>query len=219
VSDVDARLWRARELIGGVLVPGWAGFHLFEQWSAFGGHRAFAERMTATSHGAAAIAAEVIFGLAPIVLWIGIEARLRARSREPEELRGALAESPALANRLGAISTGASWLFFGWLVFHAVWLFGSKIAEGSDPVRTWLRLRDGLGTWAHAVPLAIGLSAFSIHVAAAAPRVSAVMGWSRTAESRRAARLAGLIIAVAFLALYAELAGWHAAGAGVVWPL
>lgn len=198
---------------------GWGGFHLWEQWSAFGGRGAYVERMAATSHGGVALAAELLFGVLPVLMWIGIEARLRALSKEPEALRCAMAETPELAKRLGAIATVGSWVFFAWLVYHIVWLFGPKIAEGSEPLRAWLFLRDGLGTWVHAVPHAIGLSALAVHLWAAIPRTAIVMGWAPTPESRRAARLVGGIIGVALLVLYAQLAGWHAAGAGTVWPL
>ena len=219
MSDGDARLWRARELLGSFAVLGWGSFHLWEQWSAFGGRDAYVGRMAVTSHGTSALAAELLLGVFPVLAWIGLEARLRALSKEPEALRAAMAETPALARRLGPITTVGSWVFYLWLAYHVVWLFGPKIAEGSEPLRTWLYLREGLGTWVHAVAHAIGLTAFAVHVWGAVPRTAIVMGWAPTPESRRAARLIGWIVGVALLVLYAQLAGWHAAGAGTVWPL
>ncbi len=218
VND-DARLWRVRELLGGGVVLAWACFHLWEQWSAFGGLGAYAARMTTTSHGGLALAAELVLGVFPVLVWIALEARLRARSEEPVDLKGAMAESPELAKRLGLIATAGSWVFFAWLLYHSVWLFGPKIAEGSEPLRSWLTLREGLGTWPHATLHALGLTGFSVHVWASVSRLSIVMGWAKTPESRRAARLCGAIVGVGLLILCAQLVGWHAAGAGTVWPL
>lgn len=215
----DARLWRARELLGGVVVLAWAGFHLWEQWSAFGGRDAYAERMANTSHGGLTLVFELSAGVFPVIAWVAIEARLRASSEEPADLKSAMAESPELARRLGMIATAGSWVFFAWLIYHSVWLFGPKITEGSEPLRSWLHLREGLGTWPHAVLHALGLTGFAVHVWASFPRLSIVLGWAKTPESRRAARLSGFIVGVGLLILWAQLVGWHAAGAGTVWPL
>ncbi|HJL14488.1 MAG TPA: hypothetical protein RMH99_02460 [Sandaracinaceae bacterium LLY-WYZ-13_1] len=211
------RLWRLHEVLG-VLPAGWALFHLWEQWPAFLGRAPLVARLGDTSHGPLALTFEIALGLAPALGWIGLEAYLR-RGGEPLDLAGAMAEDEEAARRLGLLARAASWIFFGWLVYHAAWLWLPKLVEGSDPTRTWLRLRDGLGLWAHAIPHAIGLTAFVVHLWAAGPRLAVVLGAMATPSTRRAVRLSSLVIAVGLGLLYAQLAGWHAAGAGTVWPM
>ena len=219
MSDLDTRLWRARELIGGVAVFVWAGFHLWEQWSAFAGRELFVQRMSGTSHGGLAIAIELTLGVLPVLVWLGIEARLLMSGEEPAALRGAMAEEPELARRLALITRTASSVFFWFLLVHIAWLYIPKLTEGSEPLRAWLRLRAELGTWPLTIVHALGLSAFAVHLWAAVPRLMIVFDWAPTAESRRAGRLSGLIVAVGIVVLYAQLAGWHAAGAGTLWPM
>jgi len=215
---VSPALWRARELLGAIAIPAWAGFHLWEQWSAFGGRGAFVDRMTRTSHGTLALLAELLLGIAPVVAWLALEARL-SRASEPPGLRYAMADSPALAVRLGWIVRIGSWVLFFFLLVHAAWLFLPKLTEGSEPLLTWLRLRDELGTWPLATVHAVGLTALAVHVWGAVPRAALVLGWGETPQARRAARLSGGIVAVGLLVLYAQLAGWHAAGTGTIWPI
>ncbi len=212
-------LWRARELIGSVGVLPWAGFHLWEQWAAFGGRDRFVERMTGTSHGGAALLVELLFGVLPVGVWLGLEAVLLARRDEPLALREAMAESPALSKRLGLIVRTGSWVLFFFLAVHMAWLFLPKLTEGSEPLMAWLRLRDGLGTWPMTIVHALGLTGLALHICGAVPRLAVVLDWAPTPESRRAARLSGLIMAVGMAMLYAQLAGWHAAGTGTIWPM
>jgi len=211
-------LWRARELLGAVAIPAWAGFHLWEQWSAFGGRAVFVDRMTSTSHGPLALAAELLLGIAPVVAWLAIEARL-LRAPEPAALKVAMADSPALALRLGWIARVGSWVLFFFVLVHAVWIFAPKLIDGSEPLIAWLRLRDELGTWPLATVHAVGLTALAVHVWGAVPRAAILLGWGETPQARRAARLSGGIVGVALLILYAQLAGWHAAGTGTIWPI
>src|SRR5690606_33834954 len=111
------------------------------------------------------------------------------------------------------------WIFFAWLVYHAAWLWLPKLTAGAEPARARIALRDELGTLLHATPHAVGLTALGVHLAAAVPRLAVALGWASAPEGRRAARLSGLVLAVGFFVLYAQLAGWHAAGRGTVWPL
>ncbi|GAB5542625.1 MAG: hypothetical protein SangKO_023850 [Sandaracinaceae bacterium] len=213
-----ARLWRAQALIGAAPVLVWAGFHLWEQWASFGGRSAYAARVAATSHGAAAIATELLLAIAPALAWIGLELHLR-RGEEPPALAGAMAEEPETARRLGLLVKAGSWLFFAWLLFHVGWLWWPKLVEGSDPIRSWIQLRAGMGAWAIAIPNAIGLTAFGLHVWGAVPRALVAFGLGAEPSTRRTTRLCAGLVAVAFVVLYAQLAGWHAAGAGTLWSL
>lgn len=218
-SSASVRLWRAHELLGALPVAVWAGFHLFEQWSAFGGRDAFVARSSGTSHGPLALAVELALAISPALAWIVLDVGLRARQPEPPALVHAMAEDVETARRIGLLVRVASWLFFAWLVYHAAWLWLPKLVEGSDPVRAWERLRIGMGSWPHATLHAIGLSAFFVHLAAAVPRLFISLDWAETVENRRTARLCGGLIAALFLVLYAQLAGWHASATGTVWPL
>ncbi len=215
----SARLWRAHELLGTVPISLWACVHLWEQWAAFAGRDAWSARMTRTSHGLFAIAIELLFAILPALAWIALEVHLRVRETEPEALRWAMAEQEEAARRLGLLARFASWVFFAWLIYHAGWLWLRKLTSGSEPLLAWMALRDGLGTYPHAILHAIGLTAFTVHFTASIPRLAIVLGVARTRESRRAARLSGLIVALGLLLLYAQLAGWHAAGRGTIWSL
>lgn len=213
------RLWRAHELLGAASVVAFACFHLWEQWTAFAGREAFVHRLASTSHGPLGWGVEWLAAIVPAIAWTALEIHLRWRCSEPEDLRLAMAEDAALAKRLGILARAGSWVFFGWLFYHVSWLWLPKLSMGFDPVVSWAQLRDGLGAWPHAALHAVGLTAFTVHVWAAGPRLAIVMGWARSAPNRRASRLSALIVAVGLALLYAQLAGWHAAGAGTVWPL
>ncbi len=212
------RAWRAHELLGSVPIALWAGFHLWEQWAAFGGRDLWLERMARTSHGALALAVELALAILPALAWVALELRLRAQRSEPEALRFALAEDREAARRLGLLARVGSWVFFGWLLYHAAWLWLPKLSA-NEPLLAWVALRDRLGTWPHAIAHAIGLTAMTVHLSAAAPRLAIALGWVSSPEGRRAARLSGLIVALGLLFLYAQLAGWHAAGRGTLWSL
>ena len=212
-------LWRAREVTSGAVVLGWAAFHLWEQWAAFGGRGRFVERMSATSSGSAALLVEVLFGVAPIVLWLALEVRLAMIGPEPPALAGAMAEHPELARRLGRIVRVAGWTLMLFLTVHLVWLWAPKLAEGSEPLRTWERLRGELGTWPLAPAHAVGRGALAFRAAGVPVRPAPASGARPPPEAPGAARLSGLIAALGLLVLYAQLAGWHAAGTGTIWPL
>lgn len=215
---MSARLtWRTRELAGAVPAL-WAGFHLWEQWAAFAGRETWSARMARTSHGALAVAIEVALGLLPLVAWMALDVGLRARGSEPEALRAAMAEDPEGARRLGRLVRVAGWVFALFVLAHAGWLWLPKLTLGPEPLRAWSLLRSELGRWPFAVAHAVGLTALAAHVWGCVPRASIALGWATTAEGRRAARLSGLIVALGLLLLYAQLAGWHAAGRGTIWP-
>ena len=212
------RLWRARELCGAVGIGVWALFHLWEQWSAFAGRGAFVTRAAATSHGALAVATELVLGLGPVLGWIALDG-LTARRAEPAPLRGALADHPALAERLARAGRWGSRILAVFVLYHAGWLWLPKLLEGSEPLQSWQRLRDGLGTWPHAIAHAAGVVALAIHVWQAPPRLAIALGLVERPELLRALRVSGLIVAIGLAALYGQLAGWHASGAGTFWPL
>ncbi len=220
--DSEARIgpgWRAHELLGIVPVAVWAAFHLYEQWAAFAGRDAWVRRMASTSHGPLAIGVELVLIVLPVVAWVGLDVALRRRGAEPASLRSAMAEEPEAARRLGLLARVCSWIFFAWLLYHAGWLWAPKLLNGSEPLLSWVALRDGMGRWPHAILHAVGLTAFAVHLWASAPRLVIALDLVDSPEGRRAARLSGLIVALGFFALYAELAGWHAAGRGTLWPI
>jgi hypothetical protein len=154
----------------------------------------------------------------PALAWIALDVYLRVRTREPEALSRAMAEDEASAKRLGLLARAASWIFFAWMIFHAIWLWLPKLS-GAEPLDAWIALRTGMGTWPIAIANGVGLCAFAIHLWGALPRLFIALGWIDSPESRRGARLSGFAIGVFFLVLYAQLAGFHAAGRGTIWPL
>lgn len=213
------RAWRVHEVAGTVPVLAWAAFHLWEQWAAFAGRDAWSARMARTSHGVLPVALELVAGVLPVLVWMALDVGLRRRHPEPEELRMAMAEEPESARRLALLARVASWAFMLFVLYHAGWLWLPKLLAGSEPLRTWTVLRGGLGAWPHAIAHAIGLTAFAVHAWASVPRLAIALGWVSAPESRRAARLSALIVAAGLLLLYAQLAGWHAAGRGTIWPM
>jgi hypothetical protein len=213
------RLWRAHEVIGSVPIALWLGFHLWEQWAAFAGRDAWAERMGRTSLGPIAIATEVLLAILPALVWIALEAHLRISGPEPGALRLAMAEDAESARRLGLLARVASWVFFVWVLHHASWLWWPKLASGAEPLRAWVALRAQMGALGPAIWNAIGLVTMAVHLWAAVPRTLAALEWTQTPEGRRAARLCGLVLGAFALVLYAQLAGWHASGRGTIWPL
>lgn len=214
-----ARAWRAHELLGSVPIALWASFHLWEQWAAFAGRDVWLARMTQSSHGTVPILVEIVLAIAPALAWVALELRLRMQRSEPEALRLAMAEDPEVARRLGLLARASSWVFFAWLLFHAGWLWLPKLTSGGEPMLAWIAMRDGMGTWPLAIAHAIGLTAMTVHLWAAAPRLAIALGWVGSPEGRRSARLSGLIFAIGLFVLYAQLAGWHAAGRGTLWSL
>ncbi|MGF1467235.1 MAG: hypothetical protein ACFCGT_14005 [Sandaracinaceae bacterium] len=215
----STRAWTVQALLSTIPVLGWGTFHLVEQWPAFGGPAALVRRLALTSHGWLAIALESLLVVLPVLGWLVLEVGLRWREPEPPALRGAMAEDPEVARRLGWLARAGAALTLAFLLYHAAWLWLPKLPSGGDPVLTWVRLETGLGLWVHAVPHAIGITAFAVHVWAAPVRLLVASGWADTAETRRALRLSTGIIALGFFALYAQLAGWLAAGVSTMWPL
>lgn len=213
------RRWRAHAALAALVPSAWAFAHLGEQWAAFGGRATFVRRLATTAFHPLALPVELLLVILPLVAWAVLELRLLRAPDEPPALAAALAEDPATARRLALLATGVRLVLLAFLAYHAAWLWLPKLLGGADPVGTWLRLRMGMGTLAHASAHAIGLTALTVHIACAVPRVFVSEGWVDTVESRRAARLSGLIVALGLFLLYAELAGWHATGAGTLWPL
>ncbi len=216
LEDEVPSSWRAHALLSAVPI-GWVGFHLWEQWAAFAGREAWVTRMSATSVGPASLLGEILGGILPVVLWLALEVRLRLRGREPVPLRFAMAEDPTLAHRLGLLTRAGSWLFALWVLYHAGWLWTLKLLAGAEPLRTWVVLRDELGTWIHAGAHAVGLTSLAVHVWATLPRLVVAYGLAQRPQGRREARLSGLIVAVGLLLLGAQLVGEHAAGRGTLW--
>ena len=213
------RSWRARELLGTLGLGGWALFHLWEQWSAFGGRADFVARTTSTSHGALAIATELSLGILPIVLFVMVDLGT-ARTSEPSALRAALAQTPSLAARLGRIGKWGSRVLVAFLLAHIVWLWLPKLIGSSEPVETWVRLRGSMGTWPMSVLHAVGMTALAVHVWQSVPRLAIVLDLvDGRPDILRALRASGLIVALGLILLYGQLAGWHASGAGTFWPL
>lgn len=211
------QMWRARELVGALGIVGWALFHLYEQWSGFAGRDAYVARTLSTSVGTLATLTEVALGILPVLAFLVLDG-LTWRSREPEPLRGALADDPDLALRLGRIGRWGSRVLALFLLYHVAWLWLPQPGS-EDPTQTWSTLHQSLGTWPHVIGHAIGMTALAVHVWQSLPRLALVLGLVQRAEMLRALRISGIIVGVGILLLFAELAGWHASGTGIIWPL
>ncbi|MFK7985388.1 MAG: hypothetical protein AB8I08_05110 [Sandaracinaceae bacterium] len=211
------QLWRARELVGALGIGGWAAFHLYEQWAGFAGRDAYVARTLSTSVGTLATLTEVALGVLPLLAYLVLDG-LTFRAKEPPALAGALADDPDLALRLGRIGRWGSRVLALFLLYHIAWLWLPQPGS-EDPEQTWSMLHQSLGTWPHVIGHAIGITALAVHVWQSVPRLALVLGLVQRAEMLRALRVSGLIVGVGVLFLFAQLAGWHASGTGIVWPL
>lgn len=211
----DARLARVHAIVATVPLLFWGAFHVWEQWAAFRGRLAWLVRMRATSNGVG-LAAEILLGVLPLVLWSALHVRARLRG---ERLPGAARESDEpLGKGLGLVGPWASSVALAFLAFHVVWLWGAKMM-GAAPVELYDMMQRTLGLpWA-LVLHAVGLAAVAWHLAAALPDGLEAAGVVSTPEGRRSTRIVTLVIGLCLFVLTAQLTGWLGTGTGTFWPI
>lgn len=217
VVDPVPRPWRLHAFVSTVPVGLWIFVHLWEQWAGFAGREAWLARMAGTAGTSLGTALDLLLGVLPLVLWLGLEIALR-RHGEPPELRLAYGEDEGVALRMFRLATGAGWVLLAFAAYHVVWLWVPRVG-GLELAALWARLEMHFGRWLHAIPHAVGLGALAVHVTFGPVRLLVAQGWLVDAEGRRAARLSGGIVAVLLFVLYGQLAGWHATGVGTFWSL
>lgn len=211
----DARLARVHALVATVPLLFWAAFHVWEQWAAFRGRLAWLVRMRATSSGLW-VAAEIVVGVLPLVVWAVLHVRARVRG---ERLPGASREGDEpLGRGLGLVAPWASTVAILYLLAHVAWLWAAKMT-GASPVELYDSMQRTLGLPWVLVASAFGLAAVAWHLAAALPDGLEAAGVVSTPEGRRSTRIVTVVIGLCLFVLTAQLTGWLGTGTGTFWPI
>ncbi len=211
----DARLARLHALVATVPLFVWGVFHVWEQWAAFRGRLAWLARMRTTSSGVG-LAAEIVVGVLPLVVWAVLHVRARVKG---ERLPGAARDGDEpLGRGLGLVAPWASTVAILFLLFHVAWLWAAKMS-GASSVELYDAMQRTLGLpWA-LVLHAIGLAAVAWHLAAALPDGLEAAGVVSTPEGRGSARIVTVVIGLCLFVLTAQLTGWLGTGTGTFWPI
>jgi hypothetical protein len=205
--------WRA--MLGVVPLVPWAVLHLFQQWSALGGRAAWLGRQRADA-GAVMTLLEVLV-VASCAAWLAL--LLRALFTRQPPLGATVAHESRLARSLATLEAPAALLTATMVLVHAATLWLPRMIGHTSLAQVYETLRSATGTPLGIAMVAIGVSAFVLHVAAALPGAVMLLGLAETAGARQASRLVSVGLATCLLLLFTQLAGWHATGTGVLWPI
>ncbi len=206
---------RALAVLSSVPLAAQLLFHVWEQWSLFGGRYAYVERLATTSTGLATFV-ELILFVIPLGAWAVLLVRaLVRRELLPGEARPG---DPPIARALGSVVRVVSPLAAVGLIVHVVILWGGRVVYGEPPIWTYDLLRTTLGQ-----PLWLGFYGVFVwsvtwHVAATVPDGLEALGVVG-AEGRRSAFVVTAVFGACLFLLYAQLAGWLATGLGTFWPI
>lgn len=211
-----ADAWLPAVAVLGV-VP-WLAFHLWEQWAALSGRGAWLERMYVTSGTSAMRVVELACGVLPFLLLGVLGGRAIASGRT---LPGHAVDTDdgALVRFLARASKPALGLVVAFGAAHVIWLWLPHALGRASLAEGYEALRIAAGTPLLLVVHAVGLSAVAVHVAAAVPAWLVASGLVVTRQGRRSAALVSAGLGGCILVLSVQLYGWHATGAGTVWPV
>lgn len=196
----------------------WLLLHLWEQWAAFAGRAAWLERMHGTSNSVGMRVAEVLGGVLPVLVLAVLGARAIAAGG-PLPGHAAHDDDGVLVRFLARASKPALALTVAFLVVHVGWLWAPRALGTTSLAEGYEALRVAAGTPALLVVHAVGLCAVALHVAASLPAWLVVSGIVETRDGRRSAALLSVGLSACLLVLAVQLYGWHATGAGTVWPV
>lgn len=196
----------------------WLLLHVWEQWAAFAGRAAWLERMHGTSGSVGMRIAELLGGVLPIVVLAVLGGRSLAAGgplpgHDLDDDDGALVRFLSRAAKPALVVTVA------FLVVHVGWLWLPRALGQASLGEGYEALRVAAGTPALLVVHAVGLGAVAVHVAASLPAWLVASGIVTTRNGRRSAALAATGLSACLLLLLVQLYGWHATGAGTVWPV
>jgi hypothetical protein len=194
------------------LVP-WALFHLAEQWSALGGRAMWLGRMRANA-GVGGSLLEVL-----VVLSVGAWLVLLARGRERPSVSATVAQESGLGRALLALERPAAWITAVLVLVHAATLWLPRITGQASLLEGYEILREATGRLPGLVLVCVGIPAFVLHVAASIPSCALILGFGGSRDARQGARVVGVGLAACLFLLFTQLAGWHATGGGVIWPI
>ncbi|WP_157068990.1 hypothetical protein [Sandaracinus amylolyticus] len=206
---------RAHALVAALPLALWLVFHLWEQWSVFGGRDAWIARMASTSRGPLAIAIELVV-IAALVAWAALTVRALVR-REP--LPGAAREDDAgIVRAIGRLAPFASLASIVFLVIHVATMWAPKLA-GADLVAQWVTLTHALGRPEVLVLHALGLTVIALQLVTSIPAALEALGLVRTERARRSSMLVAATLALCVWLLAAQLVGWLGTGVGTFWAI
>ena len=206
---------KALAIASSIPLAGQLAFHVWEEWSVFGGRRAFVERHGATSTGLATFLELVLFVL-PLLLWVGLLVRaLALRAAIPGEARPG---DGVVARALGSVIRVVSPVAAVFVVVHAGMLWGSRVLFGEAPIRAYDLLQVTLGRPAYLVLYGVGIPAVLWHLSATLPDGLQALGIVGEG-GRRQAHVVTVVLGICLFVLYAQLAGWLATGTGTFWPI
>lgn len=196
------------------LAAHWA-FHVWEQWAAFDGRDAWLARMASTSRGALPLMLEIVI----VVSFLGFAVFTVRDLVRREPLPWSAREGDVgFVRAIGVVAPYASVITIVFVGVHLVELWFPRVA-GSGLALQYAELRRSSGTLPHLALYAVGIPAAAWHLTAAIPAALEAHGLLRTSDDRRSAFHATTALGVALLILSAQLFGWHATGAGTVWPI
>jgi hypothetical protein len=215
VATTDAREKKALALLGVLPLSVLLLFHLWQEWSVFGGRAAFVVRHGATSTGMATLLEGLLF-VVPMLAWVVLLGRAVVRGAA---LPGQAREGdPPLARLLGGVVRFVSPLAALYFVVHAGTYFGGRVAHGESPLWAYDLLRTTMGQPLWLVLNGVGVTASCWHLAATLPdglEAAGIVG----PEGRRSAYWVTAVLGACLFVLYAQLAGWLATGVGTFWPI
>lgn len=200
-------------MLGVVPLLPWALFHLAEQWSALGGRAAWLGRMRANI-GSGGTVLEVLVVLS-VAAWLVLLVRGRARP----SVAAVVAHESGVARALLALERPAAWLTAVLVLVHAATLWLPRVLGEASLLEGYEVLREATGRLPGLTLVCVGIPAFVLHVAASLPSAALITGFGGSRDARQGARLVGIGLAACLLVLFTQLAGWHATGGGVIWPI
>jgi|GEM_PF-2192115 len=200
-------------MLGVVPLLPWALFHLAEQWSALGGRALWLGRMRANS-GPVGTLSEVLV-VASVATWLV----LLGRGRDRPSVSVAVAYQSALGRALLALERPAAWVTAVLVLVHAATLWLPRITGQASLLEGYEILREATGRLPGLTLACVGITAFVLHVAASLPSAALLLGLGQSRDARQGARLVSVGFAACLLILFTQLAGWHATGGGVIWPI
>lgn len=211
----DAREKKALAVLGALPIAFLLLFHLWQEWSVFGGRTSFVVRHGATSTPFATLL-EVLLFVLPMAAWVALLGRAIAGGRalpgQPRE------GDPPLVRLLGGVVRFVSPVAALFFLVHAGTYFGGRLARGESPLWAYDLLHTTMGQPLWLVLNGLGVSASCWHLAATLPdglEAAGLVG----AEGRRSAYWVSAVLGLCLFVLYAQLAGWLATGVGTFWPI
>lgn len=215
MADAADRERRALAILSSVPLAAQLLFHIWEQWSVFGGRHAYVDRLASTTSTLGTLLTLVLF-VGPMLAWAVLLLRALARRAPiPGEARPG---DPAIARTLGAVVRFVSPIAALGVIVHVIALWVARRIHGEPPLWSFDLIRTTFGQ-----PLWLGFYGVFVfatcwHLAATLPDALEAIGVVG-GEGRRSAFVVTAVFGACLFVLYAQLAGWLGTGLGTFWPI